>query len=83
MCGSDGSGLLYQTLNYKKNLGQIQSFAAVCPVCAHSEEAEALLLIQRWVWEKEQNFEQQYCQTSFYWQHLTSSLGKAADSYKP
>lgn len=58
MCGSDGSVLLYQTLNYKKNLGQ--SFAAACPVCAHSEEAEALLLIKRWVWEQEHNFEQHY-----------------------
>lgn len=55
-CGSDGSVLLYQTLNYKRNLGQIQGFASACPACAHSEEAEALPLIKRWVWEQEQNF---------------------------
>lgn len=54
VCGSNSSVLFYQTLNYKTNLGQ--SFAATCPACAHSEEAEALLLIKRWVWELEQNF---------------------------
>lgn len=56
VCGSDGSVLLYQTLNYKRNLGQIQGFASACPACAHSEEAEVLPLIKRWVWEHEQNF---------------------------
>lgn len=56
VCGSDGSVLLYQTLNYTRNLRQIQSFAVACPAYAHSEEAEALLLIKRWVWEQEQKF---------------------------
>lgn len=54
--GSDGSVLFYQTHNCKRNLGQIPSFVATCPACAHSEEAEAFLLIKRWLWEQDQHF---------------------------